>query len=213
MNTATPDKLVAFERRIADLWEDGQLPFLIHLCGGNEKMLCRIFEGIKPSDWVLSTHRNHFHYLLKGGSESDLEYKIRAGRSMFVFDKSLNFLSSAILGGMCGVAAGIALGIKLAGCDSKVICFVGDGAADNGHLYEAAQFVEQSSLPCRFIIEDNNRSCGVTIKQRGGYTGVLNQLTCVHQYGYVPTYPHAGSGCKHHIQFNPDVVSQFATNP
>lgn len=206
----TPEQLIAFENRIKELWETGKLPFLVHLCGGNEHHLIGIFRDIKEGDWVLSSHRSHYHALLIGVPEENLEQMIRDGRSMFVFDRSKNFLSSAILGGMCGVAAGIALAIHLEGSEAKVWCFLGDGAEDNGHLYEAVKFVESMQLPCRFVIEDNDRSCGVSRAQRGAQFN-FPWPACVKRYYYTPTYPHAGSGCAHKIEFDKDIVAKFAS--
>lgn len=191
--------LIAFEEKIEALWLDGRLPFMFHLSGGNEGELIRIFRGIKTGDYVFSTHRSHYHYLLKGGSEQDLLQMILDGRSMFVFDKRLNFLSSSVLGGCCGIAAGVALGLKLAGSESRVFCFVGDGAADNGHLYEAARFVDAKDLPCRFILENNNESAGATMKQRGA-TNILN-AECVESYHYKMTQPHCMTKHKTKVAF------------
>lgn len=209
MRNQTKDSLITFENRIRLMWERGELPFLVHLCGGNEHQLIHIFEDVNPGDWILSSHRNHYHYLLAGGYAGELQTKIAAGKSMFVFDKELNFMSSAILGGMCGIAAGLALAIKMRGGAENVWCFLGDGAADNGHLYEASIFVESAKLPCTFVIEDNDRSCGVNQIRRGAWCKP-KLGRCVQYYAYSPTYPHAGSGCAHKIVFNQEIVKQHA---
>lgn len=201
------EELIEFEKSIACEWELGNLPFLLHLCGGNEDYLCKLFQFIKKGDYVLSSHRNHYHYLLHGGDPQRLRELIRNGRSMFVFDKSIRFLCSSVLAGTCGIAAGLALGLQLNGSSNSVWCFLGDGAEDEGHFYEAVRFVEGSHLPCTFIIEDNNRSVDCDKDTRGAATVI--QAECVKHYSYTPTYPHAGSGCKSKIVFNPEVVSRF----
>ncbi len=203
----TPESLMAFEKRVADLFETGDLPFLMHLSGGNEQALIDLFTFVSPGDWVLSNHRSHYHYVLTGGSEAMLEGKIRTGKSMFVFDSEINFMSSSVLGGMCGIAAGLALGLKDTG--KSVWCFVGDGAEDNGHLYEAVKHVQSQKLPCKFIIEDNDRSCGVSKDQRGS-DYVMRWPSCVMRIGYAPTWPHAGTGTPTKVVFNKDVVNRFA---
>jgi TPP-dependent pyruvate/acetoin dehydrogenase alpha subunit len=73
--------LIDFELRIKALFEQGKLPYLIHLCGGNEDQLIEIFKDIKPDDWIFSSHRSHYHYLLAGGDSDVLEQMIREGRS------------------------------------------------------------------------------------------------------------------------------------
>jgi len=196
----TKADLIAFENRVNDLWLSGELPYIFHLAGGNEEQLIEIFKTVAPGDYVLSTHRSHYHYLLAGGSEDDLFEMIRDGRSMFVFDKRINFLTTSVLGGMAGIAAGLALAIKLKGETRRVHCFLGDGACDNGHLYEAARYVDSMDLPCRFIVEDNARSGDSTSEQRGATAWILN-AKCVERYHYTATLPHCQSPSKQKVTF------------
>lgn len=211
----TPEQLIAFETRIKSAWERGELPYLLHLGGGNEKELVRIFQDVKPGDWVLASHRCHFHALLKGMSEARLEKFIRDGRSMFVYDRSIQFLCSAILGGVCSIAAGIAWALKEQKSDSRVLCFLGDGGEENGRLYEAALFVEAHQLPCTFIIEDNNRQVDTTVAERRNEItwGLEKVFACVSRYSYAPTYPHAGSGCNFKIEFDQNLVRKHLEQP
>ena len=212
MNYATPEQLTAFESRIRDLFAEGELPFLIHLGGGNEETLSGIFAAINDGDWILASHRNHFHALLAGIAPDRLEDLIRRGKSMFVYSAKKRFLTSAILGGACGIAAGLALAVQLRGGAEKVWCFLGDGASDNGHLYEAALFVESRGLPCMFLIEDNNRSVDATKEERRGprETPPLDTLfRCVQTYCYTPTYPHGGAGLSRMIAFKPAAIERY----
>lgn len=203
----TKPQLIAFEDKIKGLWESGDLPFLVHLSGGNEDQLIEIFKGVKPGDWVFSTHRGHYHALLKGMAPSRVEELIRDGSSMFLFSRKHNFFTSSILAGTCGIAAGVAWQLKQEGSKNKVICFVGDGACENGHLFSAALFVDAQDLPCQFVVEDNDRQVDTDLKtRRGGKPHLQNPLSnfkCVTRYQYTATWPHAGSGAKHHIQFKP----------
>lgn len=200
MKNITKEQLIEFENKMGVLFEDGELPFLLHFCGGNEDELIEIFSHIKEGDYILSTHRTHYHYLLAGGTPEDLEQKIKDGDSMFVFNRKLNFLSSSILAGNAGIAAGIALALKLKGSKQKVWCFIGDGAEAEGHFYEAVKFVESNKLPCIFVIEDNNRSVESSrIDRHDTYN--ITWPKCVIRYIYEPKYPHAGNGTKKWIQF------------
>lgn len=209
----TADELIAFEDRIKAAWEAGDLPFLVHLCGGNEEQLLSVFEDIAPGDWVFASHRSHYHALLAGVSPEKVEAEIHAGRSMFIFDAAKRFYTSAILAGACGIAAGAALAVKRRGESSRVWCFLGDGAEENGHLYEAALFVEANDLPCTFVIEDNGMQVDTPIADRRGRTwstaSPLKSFFCVRRYKYARRYPHAGSGCAHKIQFKPEPIERF----
>lgn len=214
MKYHTKESLIAFESRVRELWEAGELPYLLHLCGGNEDQLIEIFTRIEPGDWVFSSHRNHYHALLSGMNPDRLEHLIRTGNSMFVFGSTdderarmpVNFLTSSVLAGTCCIAAGVAHRIKHewrkdpSSRVPHVWCFLGDGAEDEGHFYEAVRFVDGHQLPCTFIIEDNDRSVDTSRADRRGH-GQMIWPECVHRYHYKPTYPHAGSGCKFHIKF------------
>lgn len=208
----TKEELISFEDKIYSLFEQGDLPFLIHLCGGNEDQLIEIFKEIKEGDYIFSTHRTHYHYLLAGGSKSDLEEKIRIGDSMFVFNRKLNFLSTSILAGLTGAAAGTALALKLQNKQNKVWCFVGDGAEDEGHFYEAVNFVQGWDLPCTFIVEDNDRQVDTSKKERRGKDIIINWPSCVRRYFYTPTYPHASTGSGNIVKFKDSVISNYIKN-
>ena len=208
------DKLVAFETRIKNLWESGELPSLVHLCGGNEEPLVRTFTEIMSfvpgPKWIFASHRNHYHALLAGISEAELEEKIKNGRSMFVYSREHNFFCSAVLAGTCGIAAGVALAIKEAGEQGSVWCFLGVGGEDIGHFYDASMFVEAHDLPCVFIIEDNGRSVDTPISiRRPNVKGLEHIYKCVSRYTYTASYPHAGSGCKFQITFKPEAIERL----
>ena len=184
--------LIQYEKEIAELWDAGKIKYPVHLSGGNEDELIEIFANIKKEDWVFSTHRNHYHYLLKGGSPAKLTGMIMQGHSMHVMDKQCNFFASGIVAGCCAIAVGVAKAIK---DERHVWCFVGDGATDEGHFYEAVRYAYGCDLPITFIIEDNKRSVCTTLEQRySHYTGcgIVNEK--VQHYLYTPTYPHVGTG-------------------
>lgn len=187
----TPEELTNIEAEIAAAWNDGEINALTHFSGGNEAWLCEFFKSIKPTDWVFVSHRAHFHYLLHGGK--DLLKKVKAGKSMFLYMD--RFIQSAIVAGNCCIAAGVALSIQKRGGSDRVFCFVGDGAEDEGHFYEAVRFAHALKLPCTFIIEDNDGSCGVTKAQRGSPEG-WRWPGCVVHHRYKMTWPHAGTGVR-----------------
>lgn len=202
MEYANKNDLIEFEQKIASHWEDGRLPFLVHLSGGNESFLIDFFrDNIIEGDWILSTHRNHYHALLSGISKEKLEKLILDGDSMFVFDEKRKFLTSSVLAGTTCIAAGIAWALKEEGSKNKVWCFLGDGAEEEGHFYEAVMMVQGYNLPCTFIIEDNNRSVDTAINDRLPNSFRMVWPKCVIRYKYTPYFPHAGNGTKKMIKF------------
>lgn len=197
----TKEDLIKVENRIIELYENGEITHMLHVCGGNEDQLISIFENIKKGDYIFSTHRTHYHYLLAGGDPDKLINKIIDGKSMYIFDKKLNFLSSSIVASTPCIAAGIALGLKMSESDKHVWCFIGDGAEDQGHFYEAVRYVEGFDLPCTFIIEDNNRSVETPKECRYGNSEMKWNEKYVIRYKYTPIYPHTGTHNKNWIKF------------
>ena len=214
--------LIAFESKIRDHFAAGSLPCLIHLSGGNETHLLELFSRIRPQDWVFSTHRNHYHALLKGLPADHLEAEILAGRSMFIYSREHHFLTSSILAGTCCIAAGVAWDIARQplqlGPRPHVWCFLGDGAEEQGHYYEAVLFAEANALPITFIIEDNARQVDTPkVERRGSYFTSngrahkpLDHFRCVERYYYEPTYPHGGAGLPAgSVTFDPAAIARL----
>lgn len=192
----TAQTLIDQENVIRDLWEAGEISSLLHLMGGNEEQLVEIFKEIDRDDFVLCSHRCHFHYTLHGGT--DLVEKVLAGKSMFLYMP--RFLCSAIVGGVCSIAVGIALSYHSRGSKQRVWAFLGDGATDQGAFWEAIRFAEGRDLPITFVVEDNGGQCGVSMEQRWGpeiSSSMLLDIAFRHPkvryYRYTPKYPHAGN--------------------
>mgnify|MGYP001607407591 CR=1 FL=1 len=200
--------LKKFEKGLAELFEAGKINAPLHLSGGNERQLISIFKEVKEHDWVFATHRNHYHYLLKGGDEQKLIDEVLGlptgickgqGRSMHIYDKSINFYTSAIVAGTCAIACGVGHAIKQEfGQDQNsgrphVWVFVGDGAEDSGHFVEAVRITTSKLLPVTFIIEDNDLSIDSTKKMRWHLYEPVNE-SCIVRYKYERLYPHVGVG-------------------
>jgi len=150
--------LIRFEEEITELFLQKKIRAPVHLSRGNEEQLIEIFKEIRPEDWALSTHRSHYHALLKGIPPELVKAEILAGRSMHLNFKEYNFLTSAIVGGICPIAVGIAMGIKRRGENRKVWCFIGDCAAEMGIYEESKKFCKNFNLPVCFVVENNGYS-------------------------------------------------------
>ena len=179
---------------------------------------CKIFEkelkAILPEEsdidiiWLEAALHCNLHRLEEGLEEALLaanrpgcDIKILYGKSMFEFDRKLNFFSSSIVAAAPCIAAGVAWALKMKGNKNKVWCFIGDGAEDEGHFYEAVRYVDGWDLPCNFIIEDNDRNVSASKKERRGNNKDFPWPHCTRRYSYVPTYPHGGNGRNKWIEF------------
>ena len=196
--------LITFEDTVKDMWEKGILKVPVHLSDGNEEQLIEIFKDIAPWDYVFSTHRNHYHYLLHGGDYVALLWEIMGypggicggnSGSMHTIDPKCKFYSSGIVAGMVAIACGVALGIKRNKGKEQVWCFVGDGACDSGHTWEAWRYAVGHDLPITYVVEDNNRSvCAPRQARWGAADGELRDMPKMRYYTYKAKYPHVGSG-------------------
>lgn len=186
--------LIEFEKRILDLYNRGEILSPIHLVQGNEEELIEIFKDIKEQDWVFSTWRSHYHCLLKGVPEQQVEQKILQGSSITLCFPDHKIYSSAIVGGILPVAVGTAMSIKRNNRPGRVWCFLGDTTSETGIAHESIKYARNHQLPIKFIVEDNGK--GITSDTRT----VWNQHTLTHQhsddyvhwYQYQSCYPHSG---------------------
>lgn len=190
----TAAELIATEEEIRRIWEDGQIPSLLHLDasddGSYEQWLCEYFDDyVRPDDWVCGSHRCHLIYQLHGGQ--NIIEEVLSGRSMFLSHS--RFISSAIVAGTCSIAAGLAMAVQERKAPQMVHCFLGDAASEHGHALEAIGFASASALPLHFVLTDNDSSCGVSKKQRRGSEWEWEWPSCVTKISYTPKWPHAGS--------------------
>jgi len=191
----TSEQLTATEDEIAALWNAGELPYLTHLEGSKdgkyERFMCDFFHSsVRPTDWVVASHRCHFAYTLHGGI--DLVEQVKRGRSMFLYREK--FLNSAIVAGVAPIAVGMALSIQQRGGSERVFAFGGDGCEDHGHWMESVVYSWQKNLPLTWVITDNDSSCGVSKEKRRGSSLDIPWPPNVIRVQYEPKYPHAGSG-------------------
>lgn len=190
--TINKNDLIEFENLIVSHWESAKIRGPVHLSNGNEDQLIEIFKRIKPTDWVFSTWRSHYHALLKGISTNFLEKEILAGKSITICDVDSKFYSSAIVGGTLSIALGVAQGIKMNNGTDKVWCFVGDMSFESGIFYEVHKYARNFDLPLYFVVEDNGVS---TYTPTESTWKVKRDIPSdVIHYSYTSKYPHYGTG-------------------
>ena len=188
----TEEKLIRFEQSIVDIWEAGKIKGPVHLSNGNEGSLIEIFKRIKETDWVFSTWRSHYHWVLKGLSADYATEIIKEGKSITMCEHEEKFYASAIVGGTLPIALGVASANKKDGGDDKVWVFVGDMSFESGIFYEVHKYARNFDLPLYFVVEDNGVSTYTPTeatwnKKREVPSDVIH-------YTYKSKYPHYGSG-------------------
>jgi pyruvate dehydrogenase E1 component alpha subunit len=167
------EKIRAFEKRLQSHMKEIYCP--THLSLGHESVAVDIAEVVREDDWLFSTHRNHHHYLAKGGDEHKLWDEIMGkpsglnkgfAGSQGITDRSIKFHASAILGGLIGAAAGVAYAEKLNQSNNISICCIGDAATEQGVFWETLNFAVLYSLPLCFIVENNGKSVDALLSER-----------------------------------------------
>lgn len=167
------ERVRQFERRLQANMKDIFVP--VHLSLGQEYVAADLWEWMEWDDWLFSTHRNHHHYLAKGGSEQKLWDEIMGKESgvnqgfsgsQGISDKSINFHASAIVGGLVGTAVGCAYALKMDKRPGIAICCVGDAGTEAGVFWESLNFAALHKLPIAFIVENNGMSVDSPIADR-----------------------------------------------
>jgi len=181
-------ELIAFESEIAELFNAGEIRAPVHLHGGNERQLIEIFKLIKPDDWIFSSHRSHYHALLKGIPPELVKAEILKGNSISLQFPQYRFHTSAIVGGIIPIALGVAM------TGDTVWCFVGDMAANTGIFHECAKYADGHRLSIHFVIEDNDMSVDTPTRHVWGGQSVMIEYPFTEYYKYIRIYPHAGTG-------------------
>jgi TPP-dependent pyruvate/acetoin dehydrogenase alpha subunit len=191
MEVCSKEDLISFEKEIEKLYGEGEIHSPVHFCGGNEEQLIEVFKEIKEEDWVFSTHRAHYHFLLKGADRQWLKNEILNNRSIHLNSKKLKLFTSAIVGGILPIALGTALAIKLKNGKERVWCFVGDMAAEMGAFHECEKYARRNNLPITFVVEDNGLSVDSPTQKTWGEWDANNKVI---RYKYTRVYPHYGCG-------------------
>tara|TARA_R100001377_G_scaffold85167_2_gene70614 strand:+ start:405 stop:1013 length:609 start_codon:yes stop_codon:yes gene_type:complete len=196
--TLTPDDLRSFELEVFELFKNKKIASPIHLRGGNEEHLIRIFKNIQPEDYCFTTWASHLECLLKGVPRPQVLTAILNNKSICLSFKKYNILSSAIVGGNAPIAVGIAKGLKIQNKKQKVWCFVGDMSFYTGIVQESIRYSEVHDLPITFVVADNHKSVETPTKEVWGNeieSLAIRSPKCIY-YEYENFFHHAGIGEK-----------------
>jgi TPP-dependent pyruvate/acetoin dehydrogenase alpha subunit len=156
------------QERIESLYLQDEMKTPVHLYNGQEAIAVGICSVLKNDDYISSNHRSHGHYLAKGGNLKALIAELHCkkdgcskgfGGSMHLVDTSIGHMgSSSIVGGGIPIGTGLALSIQMKGRRQVSVVFFGDGAADEGVLYESLNFAMLKKLPVIYVLENNQWS-------------------------------------------------------
>ena len=154
-----------FEETAEELYHRGTVVGLLHLYIGEEAVAVGTCMALRDTDYITSTHRGHGHLLAKGGDSKRLlaelcgretGYCRGKGGSMHAADLSLGVLgANGVVGGGLGIATGAALSAQKRQSGQVVVCFFGDGAANQGIFMEVLNMAALWKLPIIYLCENN----------------------------------------------------------
>ena len=166
-------KIRRFEERAAQLYGMGKIGGFCHLYIGQEAVVVGILMTIDKNDSVVTTYRDHGHMIARGLDPKRIMaeltgradgYSAGKGGSMHMFSKENNFYGGhGIVGAQVPIGTGIAFTHKYN--KQKNICrtYIGDGAMNNGQVFEAFNLAALWKLPVLYIIENNKYGMGTSV--------------------------------------------------
>ena len=162
-----------FEEECGRQYMQGNIRGFLHLYIGEEAIAVGSISTLRPHDYVVTHYRDHGQALAKGLDSKAVMAELfgRAtgcsggkGGSMHLFDVSKNFMGGyAIVGGQLPIATGLALASKLKGEDGLTLCFLGDGALNEGEFHESMNLAAIRTLPIIFLCENNLYGMGAPV--------------------------------------------------
>lgn len=159
-----------FEEKAGQLYGMGLIGGFCHLYIGQEAIIVGLEAGTKEGDQRVTSYRDHGHMLACGmdpkGVMAELTgreggYSHGKGGSMHMFSKEKEFYGgNGIVGAQVPIGAGLAFANKYRGNDNVSFAYFGDGASNQGQVYETFNMAALWDLPVVFVIENNHYAMG-----------------------------------------------------
>ncbi|MCL5775559.1 pyruvate dehydrogenase (acetyl-transferring) E1 component subunit alpha [Limibaculum sp. FT325] len=164
-----------FEEKAGQLYGMGLIGGFCHLYIGQEAVVVGLQGAGKKGDQVVTSYRDHGHMLAAGmdakGVMAELTgreggYSKGKGGSMHMFSKEAEFYGGhGIVGAQVPIGAGLAFSNKYRGSDQVSLTYFGDGAANQGQIYETFNMAALWKLPVIFVVENNQYAMGTAQKR------------------------------------------------
>jgi pyruvate dehydrogenase E1 component alpha subunit len=164
-----------FEEKAGQLYGMGLIGGFCHLYIGQEAVVVGLQSAMKTQDTVITSYRDHGHMLAcdmeARGVMAELTGRIGGyskgkGGSMHMFSKEKNFFGGhGIVGAQISLGAGMAFAHKYNEDNGVCVAYMGDGASNQGQVYESFNMASLWKLPVVFVIEDNEYSMGTSVER------------------------------------------------
>ncbi|PDT72681.1 pyruvate dehydrogenase (acetyl-transferring) E1 component subunit alpha [Bradyrhizobium sp. C9] len=164
-----------FEEKAGQLYGMGAIGGFCHLYIGQEAVVVGMQMALKPGDEVITGYRDHGHMLAcdmeAKGVMAELTgrrggYSRGKGGSMHMFSKEKHFYGGhGIVGAQVSLGTGLAFANRYRGNDNVSVTYFGDGAANQGQVYESFNMAELWKLPVIYVIENNRYAMGTAVSR------------------------------------------------
>jgi pyruvate dehydrogenase E1 component alpha subunit len=169
-----------FEEKAGQLYGMGAIGGFCHLYIGQEAIVVGMQMALKQGDQVITGYRDHGHMLACGmdakGVMAELTgrrggYSKGKGGSMHMFSREKNFFGGhGIVGAQVSLGTGLAFANRYRGNDFVSLAYFGDGASNQGQVYESFNMAELWKLPVIYIIENNRYAMGTSVMRSSAQT-------------------------------------------
>jgi pyruvate dehydrogenase E1 component alpha subunit len=164
-----------FEEKAGQMYGMGLIGGFCHLYIGQEAVVTGITMASKPGDSQITGYRDHGHMLAMGldpkGVMAELtgrQHGLSKGKggSMHMFSTDHRFYGgNGIVGAQVSLGTGLALAARYRGEDTVSITYFGDGAANQGQVYESFNMAKLWNLPVLYVIENNRYAMGTSVER------------------------------------------------
>ncbi|HEU5349149.1 MAG TPA: thiamine pyrophosphate-dependent dehydrogenase E1 component subunit alpha [Ktedonobacterales bacterium] len=189
----------AFEETMVQVYTEGKTPVFdighgpvpgeMHLAAGQEPVAVGVCAHLRPTDTATGPHRAHHIAIAKGVDLKKMAAEIFGketglgkgkGGHMHLFDPSVKFSCSGIVGAGMPPAVGAALAAKMRNRDDVAVAFFGEGAANQGSFHESLNLAAVWKLPVVFVCEDNSWAISVP---KTTATAIMSNADRAQSYG------------------------------
>ena len=171
-----------FEERCGQIYAMGEIGGFCHLYIGQEAVVVGMQAVAREGDQVITGYRDHAHMLACGMEPKYVMaeltgrrdgYSKGKGGSMHMFSVEKNFYGGhGIVGAQVPIGTGLAFANRYRDNGNVSFVYFGDGAANQGQVYESFNMAELWLLPCVYIIENNRYAMGTSIERASAQTNL-----------------------------------------
>lgn len=169
-----------FEEKAGQLYGMGQIAGFCHLYIGQEAVVTGCRAAMKDGDQMITGYRDHAHMLACGMESRGIMAELTGregglsrgkGGSMHMFSTEKHFYGGhGIVGAQVPLGAGLGFANKYLNNGSVSLAFFGDGASNQGQVYETFNMAKLWDLPVVFVIENNQYAMGTSVERSSAET-------------------------------------------